>query len=416
MSASQQSLYELLSLESNDKEKEGQDLRSGAVSIDYYEDIFSPSVTAKVRIINSVGLYNSLPIRGGEKLSLKILDRGEGKKGLDFTSEDKKLYVSSVTDVLSESQRESFLLHLVSKEAITNETARVQGKYTGTIGNHVDQILSKIMKIKNRSRYYIDDTAGDYNFIGNMKKPFSVLVWLASKACPSDGNAGFLFFQTQSGFSFRAIDDMVKQDSKMTYTYGTASENGNNDDKILKYVVERNHNLVEKLRLGIYSTQRMYFDPLTFAFTQPQEGTYTVKPFAGLGKKETVFPDIDDTSGQKVNQVPTRVLSGVIDRGTMAQGVSQETNAEAMKYQSQSIMRYNYLLLQSISITVPCNTNLEAGDVIECIFPNSSGKGDDPVDGDVSGKYIIKELCHHFEPISSFTSLKLIRDTFGLYG
>ena len=415
MSASQQSLYELLSLESNDKEKEGQDLRSGAVSIDYYEDIFSPSVTAKVRIINSVGLYNSLPIRGGEKLSLKILDRGEGKKGLNFTSEDKKLYVSSVTDVLSESQRESFLLHLVSKEAITNETARVAGKYTGTIGNHVDQILSKIMKIKNRSRYYVDDTKGDYNFIGNMRKPFSVLVWLASKACPSDGNAGFLFFQTQSGFSFRAIDDMVKQDSKMTYTYGTASENGNNDDKILKYVVERNHNLVEKLRLGIYSTQRMYFDPLTFAFTQPQEGTYTVKPFAGLGKKETVFPDIDDTSGQKVNQVPTRVLSGVIDRGTMEQGVSQETNAEAMKYQSQSIMRYNYLLLQSISITVPCNTNLEAGDVIECIFPNSS-KGDDAIDGDVSGKYIIKELCHHFEPISSFTSLKLIRDTFGFYG
>ena len=31
-----------------------------------------------------------------------------------------------------------------------------------------------------------------------------------------------------------------------------------------------------------------------------------------------------------------------------------------------------------------------------------------------SGSYIIKELCHHFEPNSSYTSLKLVRDNFGI--
>ena len=33
-----------------------------------------------------------------------------------------------------------------------------------------------------------------------------------------------------------------------------------------------------------------------------------------------------------------------------------------------------------------------------------------------NGKYIIKELCHHFEAKRSFTSMTLVRDTFGLYG
>lgn len=32
-----------------------------------------------------------------------------------------------------------------------------------------------------------------------------------------------------------------------------------------------------------------------------------------------------------------------------------------------------------------------------------------------SGKYIILNLCHHFDPQRSFTSLTLVRDSFGIY-
>ena len=52
MSASGSSLYEILILESNDKQRTV-DLKLGTVSIDYYEDIFSPAITAKIRVINT---------------------------------------------------------------------------------------------------------------------------------------------------------------------------------------------------------------------------------------------------------------------------------------------------------------------------------------------------------------------------
>ena len=29
---------------------------------------------------------------------------------------------------------------------------------------------------------------------------------------------------------------------------------------------------------------------------------------------------------------------------------------------------------------------------------------------------MIKEICHHFDTTASYTSMKLIRDTFGKYG
>ena len=62
---------------------------------------------------------------------------------------------------------------------------------------------------------------------------------------------------------------------------------------------------------------------------------------------------------------------------------------------------------------IPCNTDLSAGDGIKCEFPKISSDGGE-IDSEVSGAYIIKELCHHFEPNRSYTSLKLVRDNFGI--
>ena len=110
MSALRPSTYEELKLQSNDQERTV-DLRLGTISVDYYEDIFSPSITAKVRVVNTgysispkdtnepsktdgpkQSIYNGLPLRGGERLVLKIRDRGnsyggEEKEGIDFASD-----------------------------------------------------------------------------------------------------------------------------------------------------------------------------------------------------------------------------------------------------------------------------------------------------------------------------------------
>ena len=51
MSASEAAIFEELTLESNDQ-KRTVDLRPGIVSIDYYEDILSPFISAKIRVIN----------------------------------------------------------------------------------------------------------------------------------------------------------------------------------------------------------------------------------------------------------------------------------------------------------------------------------------------------------------------------
>ena len=57
-----------------------------------------------------------------------------------------------------------------------------------------------------------------------------------------------------------------------------------------------------------------------------------------------------------------------------------------------------------------------AGDIIKCLFPSTTTNKNKEYDQGQSGLYMIKELCHHFDTEGSYTSMKLIRDTFGQYG
>lgn len=435
------SVIEELTLEANDRSR-SIDITTGAISIDYYEDIFSPIITATIKVVNTgntitpdynkdgekQSIYNGLPLRGGERVSMKIAGNSPTNKGLDFSKKfEDYFYVSSITDVISESQRESFTLNLVSREAITNETVRVGRKYPPSlkISDSVDDILKNYLKTTKIGT--IEKSSNKYGFIGNTRKPFSILVWLASKTVPeSSGSAtaGFVFYQTQDGFNFRSIDGLIQQKSKAVYTYSQATvqydedeKKVNNDFKILNYLTEKNQNLIEKLKLGTYASHRMFFNPLDFSFSKPEEGVFKLEKYIGKSKNlgnQLKLPPLSEGSDKTLGDVPTRTITAIYDIGTLEQGVSKEINSDQGEYQSQSLMRYNILFTQTLSIMIPSNTNLRAGDIIECQFPKITQSEAKEYDTETSGLYMIKELCHHFDTERSYTSMKLVRDTFGI--
>jgi len=435
------SLYNQLILESNDGSRTI-DLTTGAIAFEYYEDIFSPTITAKLKIADNgnvispadnpdadrQSIYNGLPLRGGERLLLKIAGNSSTNPGLDFSKKSTDyFYVSSITDVISETNRETFTLHLVSREAITNETVRVSKKFPTSfkISDSVEKILKDYLKTSKIGK--IDKSSNKYGFIGNLRKPFTVLVWLASKAVPeSSGSAtaGFVFYQTQDGFQFRSLDDLMLQTPKATYIYSESSESYdseqnkvNNDFKILNYYTDKNQNLIEKLRLGTYASHRMFFNPLDFSFSSPEEGLFKqsdyVKKSKNLGGRFKL-PPLSSGSDKNLGDVPTRIITAILDIGTMEKDASTDLNSDPKLYQSQALMRYNTLFTQSLNIIVSSNTNLKAGDIIECNFPKISESNAKEFDKEQSGLYMIKELCHHFDLENSYTSMKLIRDTFGI--
>ena len=104
MAAKDRSVYEIFTIRSNDGEKTI-DLRGGIVSFSYFENVFSPMITAQVLVVSTgnviadedgdmTSIYNGLPLRGGEKVSIKIPSNSENNVDLEFTEDNgNELYV-----------------------------------------------------------------------------------------------------------------------------------------------------------------------------------------------------------------------------------------------------------------------------------------------------------------------------------
>ena len=428
MSAKGPSQYEEFSLRSADGENTV-DLKAKTVLFQYYENIFSPVITAKA-LVQSTGdalegpegklqsIYNGLPLRGGEQLSFKIGGNSETNPGLDFSDDPEKyLHVESITNVVSETSKETFVLNLCSRENITNETSRIGRKFpSSAISDSVEKIFKEYLKTNKELN--IDKTQNKYGFIGNMRKPFTVLTWLASKSVPADvkneedSTAGFVFFETKDGFNFRSVDSLVTQkpsEYEYFFTEVVKSVKTNTDFNILKYSTDRNQDLIGKLRKGAFCSHRMFMNPMTFEYTPYDKGLFTYNDYAGkftaLGEKPKIPEELQSN--------PSRSITAILDMGTLEVGVSTSMNADPGKVQSQTMMRYNLLTTQVISMLIPSNTNLKAGDIIKVEVPKIDREKRKDVDQQQSGLYMIKALCHHFDTKNSYTSLELIRDTFG---
>ena len=437
MAAKDPSIYEYIMIQSADGQRTV-NIEPAVVGIQYFEDIFSPTITAKMLIVNTgqsitqpetgntiQSLYNGLPIRGGERVVMKISGNSPDNPGLQFLKEDpdKHLYVSSITGVDRDANVERFTLNLVSREAITNETSRVGKKF---VGGKISEDVQKIIKdeLKTKKPVDIDPTENRYGFIGNMRKPFTLLTWLASKSVPGvvsgkDATAGYLFYETRDGYHFKSIDSLIKEepyDVKYIYTEVTVAKEQNNDFKILKYNTDKNQDLLGNLKRGAYCSHRIFFNPLTFTYTNPEKGLFKKADYAGKTEnmgKDITLPKISDDSDKTLGDIPSRNITAVMDIGTLEKNASMKDNADPTKIFSQAMMRYNTTLTQTMSMTIPSNTNLRAGDLLECQFPNINRATTGSTDEEQSGLYMIKELCHYFDTSGSYTSLKLLRDTFG---
>lgn len=409
---------------------------SSILFVDYFEDLLSPCVTMIVQVMNSTSLTNLLPIRGGEKVFINI-QTAFGELNLEG---DDALYVFKVSDIAADSTSERFVLNLVSREAITNETTRCVSRYEGKINENVKKILKDILKTSKFKDENIQETANTYSFIGNLKKPFKVLTWLCSKSLPTQnsnktaeadkkgitkGVSGFLFYENSEGFNFKSIESLVSRTNlgtsdlkdvvKYTYTQAIESNSTSNEFKILNYSIEKNSDLIKSLRVGTYSNLTYFYNIFTNKLSIYQYNLKDeIKNASKLGTNDKI--PVSDELGTSISRILFRTSDiGVLDNdytGSTFNDGQQRDIADMAK----SAARYNILFTQSLNIIVPCNFKLKVGDVIYVEFPRIERTENKRVDDEQSGFYLIKELRHHLEPGAVITSLKLIRDSYGLYG
>ena len=416
-SASRASLYTKMII---NKDGKTANIAGKTATFNYFESVYSPEVTANLIFVDAGGsiqagkdqdtqerlgsIKSALPITGGENVEVRI----ESKSGvLDFTRNPFK--VDAVPSTTQESNREAIFLSLVSNPTLQNLEIKDPCKtYTGKISDTVSTILKDLNITEDKMD--IDTTQNDYNFISRSRGGLDLITDLCRRSIPENGDPGYFFYETQDGFNFKAIDNLISEDPVETYTYNSGlRSNLDNDENDFKILLSpnfiKNQNVQERKKWT--SSRNIFFNPYDLV---TDEVVFTIKtdsPKKTLGKKVTYT---DEIKGY------TTTHTHVLDLGSLGDYNVITPNNDPREWQAKSPMRYNLLHSQLMEIQVPCNLNLRAGKVIRVEFERQGdNKSLGGIDEQTSGNYLILHLCHHFDTSRSFTSMTLARDTYGLY-
>ena len=427
------------------------DLTGHLQYIEYFENIMSPTISMNMKISSSFNFVSRLPIRGGEMIAMEVetlsgtLKFGTVEKNQGIVPGSGELYVYKLENLDQPSMAQSFTLKITSPEFFTNETSRCMKKYKpATIDSHVRDILTNTMQIDPDKIDKIDKTTNSYSFIGNTKKPFHTISWLCPKAISGSkqgvsgegqqakavGTAGYLFFENQRGFNFRSIENLVSRtrkgnesaDAKIKgdeihgpYVHQGKGSVGNlykteENFKINYFHVNRGTDIRKALTVGQYANKTVFFDSLSHVVS-----VYDYKLLGDDGLENQLGSDDEkEASSNELKMLNSRLFVRVSDHGTLGIGTDGfQTSGIDQAYQAKSASRYNQLFSQSVDIQIPLNTRIKVGDLINCIFPEMDQGRSSELDQSASGNYLVTRLNHHIQPNASFSSLNLVRDSYG---
>ncbi len=410
-------------------------LVNGFVQIMYYESILQDSIKVDYifadtgNTIDGKSAMEGLPIVGTEDFELSFQDNGEIK--LEFSEDNKNtLIVNKVTPQEANAGKSIITLNLVSEEFIRNEEggSHVNVRMDGKISDHVKEILENKLKTE-KDIEDIEETANNFNFVGNNKKPYYTINWLSKFGVPSkDGEmgktAGYFFWETSKGFHFKSIDALFAQEAKKRFIFNSSPDGQGQippgyDGKILEQTADNRIDYQRKIRMGAYGTKLVVFNPFDcFYEVIPQTAEETEEGTTTGGEALPVFNEKFKNPSEEHNF--TRTTFMLVDTGTLPSGEveeqiesNEEENFEAQKVLNQGIRRYNQMFSSQLTATIAGDFELHAGDAIYVDTPSIQTETDDEVNRESGGLYIIADLCHYVSSTETYTKMNLVRDSFG---
>lgn len=411
--ASRAAIYEVLTISKDGKEEP---LTGKTVNFNYYESLYSPVVSGNLTYVDAGGstedkrdnltsIKDGLPITALEDLKVKI-QTAFGT--LDFTKDPFKVTSSPIMH--QESNRQTVLLTFVNDKELKNSEVPIFDRYVGKISDSIKKILQEKLQISD-DKIDVEATKNSYGFVGKGRGALNIILDLCRRSVPVKGDAGYFFFQTQDGFKYKSINSLLSQEPKQKYLYygamRTNQENSDNDFKILlPPKVKKDQDITKTLKDGTYVNRNVFFNPQTF---EHSEVVFSVDKD---GVKKTLGGELPIKTNDLKSFVKTN--HHILDIGSF-EVQNQNPNNDPREWQASSTMRYNLLHSIVMEIQIPCNTELMAGDIIEIEIESiKEDMVQSPSDEQQSGNYLIMHLCHHFDSLRSFTSLTLVRDSYGI--
>lgn len=357
------------------------------------EDVTTPFIAAEVDIADGIGLIQSFPIIGEEKLDVTISVMNTDRLDGNSTTQLKyQFYVYGVGN-LGFNEKASgavYTLKAISIEAITNAAVLTEKAYKSTYDSAVKDILTSLIKTK--KPILADPSLGVQDLVLPNMKPFRAIDMLRKRATSSKYPfSPFLFFETRTGFKFRDVVSLfeagkAKGLEDITYkqrNYQAGFQDRENDRRsLISFTAPEKNDTFNKINNGAFNNKITTFDLITKKLT----------PYAfNLSSKMKSFNTFNGTQPHTdafvsdFSATPSRTYIVPID--------STRPNLFVDRFGDRQ--SYTNLIFQHYSqAEMNGSPTLEAGEVVYLDIKSDLQSSQRGVDGYNSGYYLVKSVTH----------------------
>lgn len=381
------------------------DLMSQVTEIHIFESVVSPVIFGQLQIADAINFDEDFIIDDKNTyVYMKLLTPGATKGPLEYVFKANK--ISDKKDNPSNGMK-TYSIQLISPEAITSQQSDLQGmKLNDTAGKLIEKIMREEVKTNStitqlnstfpasNKKMSISTTTGIIakNTIGAVPfptdtKPFPGIhqIVLLTNISP-EGYSLYTFFEGRDGYKFDSIEKMMVDGKKLIEQDKT--------DFYFFYDNLRNENKsAVKIRNILAYNQINSGDAAVSAINGVNSDVSLYNPQTGEFETKKGTPEIETLRGDWTSAQAKKEFNFVTKKSMVASS-EQDRLHETIEKRTTMITRIGAFEAQ---ILIYGDTNLQAGDVIECTFPRSLGPDDKTSSGQTSkesGKYIITHLRH----------------------
>ena len=395
------------------------DIRDQILSIEVYEDIFSPFITMAVTLRESLDFINVLPIRGEEIITIELATPTFNKPNTRISG---KFYVYKLADRELITDRNSvYTLYCVSYEALTDLNVKLSKANKGNIAEIAASLLGKD-GLNTEKNINIEPTQNTTKYISNFWSPIKNLNYIAATAINKNDNPTYLFFENREGFNFVSLDLLYDLPVYQTFTDSSYVRDTLPDGKsirniqkeyqqIIEIKVRTNFDILKNINAGTYASRIYSYDML--------RKKYYVKDYVAYDE----FGEINHLNDFSINsdQLPTKPVNFIynnVRHFSVFNGFNDVSNTETMQARASAIQllksnmieirvngRTDYTVGQKVYIEVPKPAPINENDTAD--LNNATGM----IDSMLSGNYLITAINNIINRENHTAILELCKDS-----
>lgn len=240
------------------------DITDAVVGVQVFQDIFSPTTTGIVNLLDTTNLLMSLPIRPGSSLRVEIETDlnsiGDGEQTWEMI-----IYRVGDKDV-SNAMSQTYSLYAAHKAFLLNQTKRIYRSYPNM---STDKIASNIISEYLNETVEAHESDTVISVVVPGWSPFFTIGWLL-KTSLTENAADFSFFQQYDGtFAFKSFEKLYSSEdeySDITFTVRPTHLKDERGDDLYDYstAISRYHfdhfDAISNLSSGFYKNKTVTYD------------------------------------------------------------------------------------------------------------------------------------------------------------